>query len=53
MQTLDIDPDTVMIAAGIVLSLVAALELYPAWKRARSGGRAPATRPDDPPSADG
>lgn len=31
----DIDPDTVMIAAGVVLSLIALLELYPAWKRTR------------------
>ena len=31
----DIDPDTVMIAAGVVLSLIAVLELYPAWKNAR------------------
>jgi hypothetical protein len=31
----DIDPDTLMIAAGVVLSLIAVLELYPAWKRSR------------------
>jgi len=31
----DIDPDTVMIAAGVVLSLIAVLELYPVWKNAR------------------
>ena len=31
----DIDPDTVMIAAGVVLSLIAVLEFYPAWKNAR------------------
>lgn len=31
----DIDPDTVMIIAGVVLSLVAALEFYPNWKNAR------------------
>ena len=31
----DLDPDTVMIAAGVVLSLIAVLELYPAWKNAR------------------
>lgn len=33
----DIDPDTLMVAAGVALSLIAVLELYPAWKRARSG----------------
>ncbi len=31
----DIDPDTVMVAAGVVVSLIATLELYPALKRAR------------------
>jgi len=31
----DIDPDTVMIAAGIVLSLIAVLEIYSAFKNAR------------------
>jgi hypothetical protein len=31
----DIDPDTVMIAAGVVISLIATLELYSAWKNAR------------------
>lgn len=31
----DIDPDTLMIAIGVVLSLIAVLELYPAWKRSR------------------
>lgn len=31
----DMDPDTAMVAAGVVLSLVAILELYPAWKNAR------------------
>ncbi len=32
----DIDPDTLMIAAGVVISLIAAVELYAAWKRART-----------------
>jgi hypothetical protein len=32
----DIDPDTAMVAAGVVLSLIAVLELYPAWKKARA-----------------
>jgi hypothetical protein len=31
----DIDPDTAMVAAGLVLSFIAFLELYPAWKNAR------------------
>jgi hypothetical protein len=30
-----IDTDTRMIVAGIVLVLIAALEMYPAWKRLR------------------
>jgi hypothetical protein len=38
----DIDPDTAMIAAGVVISLVAVLEFYPAWKTARER----ASRPD-------
>jgi hypothetical protein len=33
----DIDSDTMMVAAGIVLSLIAVLEFYPAWKRTRKG----------------
>jgi hypothetical protein len=28
----DLDPDTLMVAVGLLLSLVAALECYPAWK---------------------
>ena len=32
----DIDPDTTMIAAGVVISLVAITELYSAWKNART-----------------
>ncbi|WP_275671154.1 hypothetical protein [Halobaculum rubrum] len=31
----DLDPDTAMIAAGIVLSLIAVLEYYPAWRNVR------------------
>lgn len=31
----DIDPDTLMIAAGVLLSLLAAQELYPTWRNAR------------------
>ncbi len=31
----DIDPDTAMLAAGVVISLVAVLEFYPALKKAR------------------
>jgi hypothetical protein len=31
----DIDPDTAMVAAGVVISLIAILEFYPAWKAAR------------------
>jgi len=28
----DIDPDTLMVAAGVVISLIALAELYPLWK---------------------
>jgi len=35
MDTLDLDPDKLMITAGILISLIAVLEFYPAWKRAR------------------
>jgi hypothetical protein len=28
----DVDPDTLMIAAGVVLSLIALREIYPAWR---------------------
>ncbi len=31
----DLDPDTAMVVAGVVISLVAALEFYPAWKNTR------------------
>jgi hypothetical protein len=31
----DIDSDTMMIAAGVVISLIAILEFYPAWREAR------------------
>ncbi len=32
----EIDPDTAMVAAGVVISLIAVLEFYPAWKKART-----------------
>ncbi len=35
----DIDPDLLMIAFGVVLSLIAVLEIYPAWKRSREAAR--------------
>ena len=35
----DIDPDTLMVLAGVVISLIAALELYSTWKRTRGSGR--------------
>lgn len=35
MGNVDLDPDTLMVVVGIVISLIAVLELYPAWKRAR------------------
>ncbi len=31
----DIDPDTGMVAAGVVISLIAGLEFYAAWKNTR------------------
>jgi len=31
----DIDPDTMMIAAGVVISLLTVIELYPIWKNTR------------------
>lgn len=31
----EIDPDTTMVAAGDVISLIAILEFYPAWMKAR------------------
>jgi hypothetical protein len=31
----EVDPDTMMVAAGVVLSLIAAVEFYPAWRNAR------------------
>jgi hypothetical protein len=31
----DIDPDTAMVAAGVVISLIAILEFYPAGKATR------------------
>lgn len=35
----DIDPDTLMVLAGVVISLIAALEVYSAWKQTRGSGR--------------
>ena len=32
----EIDSDVLMIVAGVVVSLVALLELYPLWRRQRS-----------------
>jgi hypothetical protein len=29
----DIDPDTVMIATGVVITAIASVELYSAWKQ--------------------
>jgi hypothetical protein len=31
----EVDPDTAMVAAGVVISLIAALEFYSAWKNTR------------------
>ena len=36
MDKLDNNPDTMMVLAGVVISGIAALELYPAWKQAHS-----------------
>lgn len=33
----DIDSDTIMIAAGIVFSLLALIELYSSWKNTQDG----------------
>lgn len=35
----DIDPDTIMMAAGIVLSLIALFEIYPNWRGNRERPR--------------
>lgn len=32
----DTDPDTVMIVAGLLFSLLTLFELYSSWKRARN-----------------
>lgn len=53
MDTFDIDPDTMMVAAGIVLSLIAVLELYPAWTQARNDGHSSPLRDDDRSAAEG
>jgi hypothetical protein len=31
----DVDPDTMMVAAGVVLSFVALLGIYPLWRDTR------------------
>jgi hypothetical protein len=31
----DIDSDTMMIAAGVVITMIAILEFYPAWRETR------------------
>jgi hypothetical protein len=31
---MNVEPDNTMIAAGILISLLAAVELYPLWRRA-------------------
>jgi hypothetical protein len=31
----EMDPDTAMVVAGVVITLIAILELYPAWKHMR------------------
>ncbi|CDK40910.1 hypothetical protein DM2_799 [Halorubrum sp. DM2] len=35
----DIDPDTLMLVAGVVISLIALAELYPLWKRRKTDRR--------------
>ena len=35
----DIDPDTLMILAGVAISLIAAVELYSTWKETRGSDR--------------
>lgn len=34
------DPDTLMVVAGLALSLLALVEIYADWKAARGGSRA-------------
>jgi hypothetical protein len=33
----DIDPDTMMVLAGVMLSLLVLKELYSSWRRTRGG----------------
>ncbi|SNR29557.1 hypothetical protein SAMN06266787_101963 [Halorubrum ezzemoulense] len=35
----DINPDTLMLVAGVAISLIALLELYPLWKNRRDDRR--------------
>ena len=35
----DIDPDTLMLVAGVVISLIALWELYPLWRDRRTDRR--------------
>ena len=35
MDDIELDADTVMLVAGVMISLIVVIELYPAWKRAR------------------
>jgi len=32
----DVDPDTLMVVAGVVISLIALAELYPLWRKRRA-----------------
>jgi len=47
MNNRDVNPDTMMIIAGFVISLIAVLELYPAWKQARNDSCGSSVRGDD------
>lgn len=46
MKDLNINPDTMMIVAGLVISFIAVLEIYPAWKQARNDRHRPPVRGD-------
>jgi hypothetical protein len=52
MDAIDSNPDTTMVVAGVALSLLAALELYPAWKRTRTGSHGASGRGDGRSTAD-
>ena len=47
MENVDLNPDTIMIAAGFVISLITALELYPEWKQARNDSHGSSVRGND------